>query len=147
MDKNHMLKAVFSLIPPPLSVSISPLTASTNIGKPLTFASAVAGGTLPYSYQWYLDGNPVSGATSSTWTFIPTAGGTYFIYLKVTDAKQNTVQSDIARIMVEAKPVGGSSFQIGEYTTTKPLTLYLALIAILATGFTTIKRKTTRKTK
>jgi parallel beta-helix repeat protein len=45
------------------------------------------------------------------------------------------------------KPVGGYSIQIEATITTKPLTLYLALATILVIGFTTIKRKTTRKIK
>jgi hypothetical protein len=45
------------------------------------------------------------------------------------------------------KPVGGYSFQIEGYTTAQPITPYLALIAILTIGFTTIRRKTKRKTK
>jgi hypothetical protein len=44
-------------------------------------------------------------------------------------------------------PVGGYSFSIEEYSTVKPLTPYLALVAILTVAFTAIKRKTTRKTK
>lgn len=45
------------------------------------------------------------------------------------------------------KPVGGYSLLIEGPPTTKPLTPYLALIAILTISFTAIKRKTARKTK
>jgi len=44
-------------------------------------------------------------------------------------------------IIVPAIPVGGYSFPIKAYTTTKPLTLYLALIAILTVSFTIAKRR------
>jgi len=44
-------------------------------------------------------------------------------------------------------PVGGYSLPIKGYTAEKPLTLYLALIAILAASFTMIKRKTHKRTK
>jgi len=44
-------------------------------------------------------------------------------------------------------PVGGKSIPIKTYTTEKPLTPYLALIAILATVFTMIKRKKHTRTK
>jgi outer membrane protein assembly factor BamB len=100
MDKNHVLKAVFSPIPPPLQVSISPLSASILVGQSVTFTSTVSGGYAPYAYQWYLNGAPVSGATSNIWTFTPTASGIYYVHLKVTDAKANTAQSDTARITV-----------------------------------------------
>lgn len=42
-------------------------------------------------------------------------------------------------------PVGGYSFPIEEYTTEKPLTIYLLLLAILTALFTVIKRKTPKK--
>jgi len=145
MDKNHTLKAVFSLIPPPLSVSISPLSASIIVGQSVTFTSTVSGGYTPYTYQWHLNGNPVSGATSNTWIFTPTTSGIYYVHLKVTDAKANTAQSGTARAEVAAVPVGGYSIPIKGQNTPNPLTLYLTLIAILATVFTAIRRKIPNK--
>jgi len=130
----------------PLSALISPLSASIDVGGSLTFVSTVTGGTSPYSYQWYLNGNPVSGATSSSYTFTPTASGIYYVHLKVTDATSNTTQSDAARITVATVPVGGYSFPIDTYTP-KPMIPYVALMAILTTSFIVIKCKTTRKTK
>lgn len=44
-------------------------------------------------------------------------------------------------------PVGGYSFSMEGYTATKPLTPYLALVAILTVVFTAIKSKTQRRTK
>jgi hypothetical protein len=147
MDKDHTLKAIFSPIPPPLSASIGPLSASILVGQSVTFTSTVSGGYTPYTYQWYLNGAAVSGATSNTWTFTPTTSGIYYVYLKVTDAKGNTAQSDAARIVVSTVPVGGYSIPIQTYSTAKPLTPYLILTAILTIAFTTIKRKTTKKIK
>jgi len=146
MDKNHALKAVFSLIPPPLSASISPLSASILVGQSVTFTSTASGGYTPYSFQWYLNGNPVSGATSNTWAFTPATSGIYYVHLKVTDAKANTAQSDTARIAVATVPVGGYSIPIQGYSAAKPLIPYLTLIAVLTIVFTITKRKT-RKTK
>ena len=131
--------------PPPLTVSISPTSASILVGQSVTFTSTVSGGYTPYNYQWYLNGNPVSGATSNTWTFTPTAGGIYYIYLKVTDAKDNTAQSDTARITVATVPVGGYSFPIQVHTKTEPVLHYIALIAILTAIFTKLRPKTKRK--
>ena len=148
MDNNHTLKAVFIYSPPPPSLlaSISPLSASILVGQSVTFTSTVSGGYTPYSYQWYLNGNQVSGATSSSWIFTPTTSGIYYVYLKVTDDTGNTTQSETARFTVAAVPVGGYSFPIEGYTTTKPLPFYLALIAILTASFTIMKRKH-RRTK
>jgi hypothetical protein len=146
MDKNHTLKAVFSLIPPPLSASISPLSASILVGQSVTFTSTVSGGYPPYSFQWYLNGNPVSGATSASWTFTPTASGIYYVHLKVTDAKANTAQSDTARITFPPPPpVGGYSIPIQVQTKAEPVLPYIALIAILTAIFTKLRPKTKRK--
>jgi hypothetical protein len=145
MDKNHALKAVFSLIPSPLSASISQLSASLLVGQSVTFTSTVSGGYTPYSYQWYLNGNPVSGATSASWTFTPTTSGIYYVHLKVTDAKANTAQSDTARITAATVPVGGYSIPIQVATKTEPIIPYIALIAILTMVFTTIKRARTHQ--
>jgi len=139
--------AIGPLSLPPPSVTISPLSTSILTGQSVTFTSAVSGGIAPYSFQWYLNGNPVSGATSNTWTFTPTSSGIYYIYLKVTDAESNMKQSETARITVATVPVGGYSIPIQTPTTLKPLTPYLILTAILTIAYTTIKRKTTKKTK
>jgi hypothetical protein len=85
---------------PPLTTSISPLSASINIGQSVTFDSAATGGTPPYDYQWYLNGTSASDATQSVWTFTPTATGTYDVYLNVTDASNSTAQSEIAEVTV-----------------------------------------------
>jgi len=146
INRDIILKAVFTAIPPPISVSINPLSASILVGESVTFTSTVSGGYTPYTYQWYLNDNPVSGATSDTWTFTPTTSGIFYVYLKVTDGKGNTTQSDTARITVSAMPVGGYSIPINvPTTTTKPITPYMALLAILTAIFTTIRRKTKRK--
>ena len=145
INRDIILKAVFTTIPPPLSASINPLSASILVGESVTFTSTVSGGYTPYTYQWYLNGNPVSGATSDAWTFTPTESGIFYVYLKVTDAEGNTAQSDTARITVAAVPVGGYSIPIQAPATAKPLTPYLILTAILTTIFTTIRRKTKRK--
>lgn len=147
MNANHTLRAVFLSIPPPLSVSISPLSASVSFGQSVTFTSTVSGGYTPYSYQWYLNGNPVSGATSASWIYTPTTSGIYYVYLKVTDNKGNTIQSETARITVATVPVGGYSIPIQTPTKTELITPYIALTAILTLALTAIKHKTPKKNK
>jgi len=131
----------------PLYTFMSPLSASILVSQSVTFTSSVSGGFEPYSFQWFLNGNPVSGATSNTWTFTPTSSGIYYVYLKVTDAIGNTKQSDTARITVATVPVGGYSIPIPGQVTEKLITPYLILTAFLTIAFTTIKRRTTRKPK
>lgn len=130
-----------------LTASISPMSASVLVGQPVAFTSTVSGGYTPYSYQWYLNGAPVSGATSSNWAFTPIASGIHYVYLKVTDAKGNTAQSETARITVATAPVGGYSFPMERSTKADPLTLYLTVAVVSAIIFPVIKRKVTRKTK
>jgi hypothetical protein len=131
--------------PPPLSASISPLSSSILVGQSVTFTSTVSGGYTPYAYQWYLDGAPVSEATSNTWAFTPATSGIYYVHLKVTDAKANTAQSETAHIPVAAVPVGGYSFPIHVQTKAEPIIPYIALTTILTATFIKVKRKTKRE--
>jgi len=128
-----------------LVVSISPMSASVLVGQPVAFTSTVSGGYTPYSYQWYLNGDPVSGATSNTWTFTPTTSGIYYVHLKVTDAKANTAQSDAARITTATVPVGGYSIPLKVQTKPEPVLPYIALIATLTAIFTTLKSRIKRR--
>jgi len=143
MDEDHTLEAVFtySPAPPPLSVSTSPLSKSILMGDSVTFTSTVSGGTSPYTYQWYLNGDPVSGATSSSWAFTPASSGIYYIYLKVTDANDNTVQSETARVTVGAVPVGGYSISLTKPVAKTPLIFYTMLLAIFGAVMSLIRRK------
>ncbi|MEM2971066.1 MAG: PKD domain-containing protein [Candidatus Bathyarchaeia archaeon] len=99
MDAPHTATAHYTQIQP-LTVSISPSTAKIKIGESVIFTSTVSGGVKPYSYQWYLNGTPVSGANGTSWTFTPTATGTYIVYLIVTDASANTAKSNEATVTV-----------------------------------------------
>jgi hypothetical protein len=86
------------------SVSISPTSTSLDLGQSQTFSSSVSGGTSPFTYQWYLNGTAVSGATSASWTFTPTYAGYYTIYLKVIDSVGVTSISNTASATVHAAP-------------------------------------------
>jgi len=142
---------------PGLTVSISPLNASILLGQSVTFTSTVNGGTLPYSYQWYLDGSSVSPATLNSWTYTPSDTGIHYVYLKVTDAGNSTAHSETARVVVTATPVGGYSvggYSVGGYwapfdkqTAPKPLAVNFALVIGLALFLVSIKRKTKKEGK
>ncbi len=83
-----------------LSASISPASVNMMLGGSQTFTSTVSGGVSPYTFQWYLNGSQVTGATSSTWTFTPASIGTYKIYSQVTDSYADNVQSNTATAKV-----------------------------------------------
>jgi len=127
----------------PLTVSISPLLTSITEGQFVTFTSTTAGGYPPYTYQWYLNNAPVLNATSEIWIFTPTEAGIYYVYLKVTDSRNNTVQSNVARITVTPITVGGHIFPVKPaqaQTSAKPLAPYMTLMVILIVSITS-KRK------
>ena len=129
----------------PLSVSISPLDSSILPGQTVTFTSTVSGGTPPYGYRWYLDGVPISGATSDSWAFQPLTAEVYYVYLRVTDARDNTAQSGVSRVEVHSVPVGGYTVSFEKHANAEPLTPSFALTILLATFFVAVKRRTARK--
>lgn len=86
-----------------IMVSIYPLSVSMFTGQSVTFTSTISGGYPPYTYQWYLNDVPVSGATSATWTFTPTTVGTYKLYLKIRDIKGYFSFSEFIQIKVKTK--------------------------------------------
>ncbi|MGD0496118.1 MAG: hypothetical protein ABSB28_08760, partial [Candidatus Bathyarchaeia archaeon] len=141
MNMNHTLKAIFSLAPPPPTVTISPPDSTITLGKSVFFTSSVSGGTAPYSYQWYLNGAPVSGATAVSWTFFPTSTGMNFVYLKVTDANNNTAYSNNAKVTVFTAPVGGYSVSLAKHATLIQMASYTALIGLFAAAIIVVKRK------
>jgi hypothetical protein len=143
MNNNYVIKAFFKSAPTPPTVSINPMSVSIIVGQQVTFASTVTGGTTPYKYQWYLGSSPVSGVASDTWTFTPTATGTYYVFLKVTDANNNTAQSEAARIVVSSVPVGGYSISLTKQTPVLQLqtSIYTALIILFGAVLSLTKRK------
>ena len=140
MNAPYKAEAHYSIISPS-SVTISPASASVNVGQPVHFTSSITGGTSPYTYQWYLDTTPVAGATSDTWTFTPTANGIYYVHLRVTDANNNTAQSATSRITAIQPPTGGYSISLAKQTPTSHLVAYGALIALFGATLSLKKRK------
>jgi hypothetical protein len=104
-------------VDPVPTVRITPTSASMNVGMSFTFKSSVSGGTSPYSYQWYLNGAPVSGATYSTWNFSEPVG-LYTVYLNVTDnvgvrAKSNAVSVRVTAAFTVAIAPSSATITIG----------------------------------
>jgi outer membrane protein assembly factor BamB len=96
---------------PPLSVKVSPTTATIDLGKSQLFNSTVSAGTpftnrtrYPYSYiyKWYL--NNTLEATSQSWNYTPTAAGNYILTLSITDAAQATANSKKIPVYVRNAP-------------------------------------------
>jgi len=138
MNQPHAATAHYT---PPITVHISPPSATIYLGSSVPFTSTVAGGTPSYSYQWYMNNNPIAGATSSSWISTPMASGTYFVYLIVTDANHVTGQSETARITVSALPVGGYSISLTKQNSPSHIAAYTALIALFGAILSLAKRK------
>jgi outer membrane protein assembly factor BamB len=103
----------------PVSVSISPSSVYMDVYQSKTFTSSVSAGVSPYSYQWYFNSAPVSGATGTSWTFTPTSSGSYTVYLKVTDALGAFATSNTVLITVNVVPSvtvspGSATFDVGQ---------------------------------
>ena len=72
-------------------VSIRPALWTMDVGQSQAFTATATGGSGTYtSYQWYVNGATQSGATSSTFTYAPTAQGTSSITVTVTDSLDAT---------------------------------------------------------
>jgi hypothetical protein len=97
------------------SVSITPLHASIDLGESVEFTSTVTGDVIPSEYQWFLNGTAFAGATSTSWTFTPSANGVYSIYLmaylSVTNSTGNETQTEAqsrhALVMVGSQSLTG----------------------------------------
>jgi hypothetical protein len=141
MTAQHTAKAYYKLA---LSVTITPPSASIDPSQSLTFTAAPSGGAAGYTYQWYLNGNSVSGATSSTWTFTPTSSGYYQVYVIVTDSGSATVQSSIAPVSVSgggSTPEGGFSVPFTPAGVGNILAFYAMFLALFAVAISLIRRK------
>ena len=86
------------------AVSISSSQNPTDVGNTVTFTASGSGGTGSYSYQWYLNGAAVSGATSSTYVTSFSSPGTESVYVILTDGIGNTAQSPTLNETVNADP-------------------------------------------
>jgi len=142
MNMDHTLRAYFTAIPPPLSVSITPMSGSIRVGYSLPFTSSPSGGTPPYSYQWYLDGSPVQGATSDSWLWTVTHASVHYVYVKVTDSEGHTASSALAVISVSnGEAVGGYSVSFARQLPVVGFAAYFAVVAFAALGFCLVRRK------
>jgi hypothetical protein len=124
-----------------LSVSISPIFREIYLGQSTIFSANATGGVPSYTYQWYVNGSLVPGATSSTLQLTPNATGTYLVYVRVTDSQANTAQSATARLTVVTPPIGGHSVSIARQFPTSQIAMYAALVSLLAAGLSLRKRK------
>jgi hypothetical protein len=125
----------------PLTASITPLSTMIHTGQSVTFSSTVTGGSLPYSYQWYINDHPFPNATIWNWTFTPSSSGVYYVYLRITDTGNTTAQSQTARVDVISTPVGGISISHEKPLPIASIATYIALVGLFGAVLSFTKRK------
>ena len=94
---------IASVTVPSISVNVWPASAVMNVAQSQMFNSTVLWGTAPYSYQWYLNDVPLSGATNSTWAFTPKSAGPYTVYVNVTDSDGTQATSNTAYVQANVQ--------------------------------------------
>lgn len=85
------------------SVTITSSQNPTDLGNSVTFTANPSGGSGSYSYQWYIGGTLVSGATSSSFQHTFSSTGTFNVSVQVTDGTGNQANSSLSEI-VNADP-------------------------------------------
>ncbi len=92
--------------PSTLSAGASVNRSTTDVGQPLSFACAGAGGFSPYSYAWaFGDGNLGSGATTS---YTYTTTGTMVATCTATDFVLSSANAGGLSIVVSADPTAAA---------------------------------------
>lgn len=89
-------------------VNISPASFSTGLpdttavtaGQTMTLTVVVTGGSEPYSYQWYKNGNAISGATGASYVKAAAATGDSGTYKVVVQDDYSNIISDSTVVTV-----------------------------------------------
>lgn len=82
-------------------IIIQPLSQVINSGDNVSFLVAVAGGTSPYSYQWYFNNTLIVGATNAIYNITGATSGNAGNYkCVITDANGQTLTSQNATLTV-----------------------------------------------
>ncbi|AXC12578.1 Beta-galactosidase [Acidisarcina polymorpha] len=104
-------------VPPP-AITTQPASQSVNVGASATF-SVVAGGTGPFTYQWYMNGNAITGAYSSSYTTpatVSSENGALYSVVVIGPTKE-TVTSNAATLTLSAPPSDVIAIAAGATTT------------------------------
>ncbi len=86
------------------TVSVSPTSATLDVGQSQSFTANASGGSGTYTlYEWYVNGTIKSAQNNSTFSFSPASAGLYSITAIVTDSSGATSsQSTVATVTVNS---------------------------------------------
>lgn len=88
----------------PLTAEVTPTEQHAFINETLTFNVAINGGVLPYSIQWYANGQALNGQTQPTLQITSDTEGTIDIFCRVTDSQDTTVDSNTVTATFTSAP-------------------------------------------
>jgi hypothetical protein len=74
------------------SVTITPSSATIDVGQSVTFTATVSPPSSSYTYQWYLNNNKV-GSNLTSYYFAPSQSGSYSIRVNVTNGTESSNNS------------------------------------------------------
>jgi hypothetical protein len=96
----------------PLAITNQPSSATTDVGKTISFTVGVSGGKAPYTYTWQLDGgngwydapnsDKYAGQGTNVLRYTSNYGSTYRVRCVITDSLGNSVTSNAATATVIA---------------------------------------------
>jgi len=96
----YNLGSAWPAAPPYIATQPGP-AATVNLGGSASFSVTATGTTVPLSYQWYVSGQPVAGATNRTLAVFPVPATNVSYYVVVSNAG-GSVTSSVAPLTVTA---------------------------------------------
>ena len=111
--------------PAPLTVLINLPSTTIQTFKTTTLTINVAGGVPPYTYQWYSNGSPISGASSANFIFTSQVPGKFGISIRVTDSKGYTTTTspsfiEVCGILIDGNPIDWTTLGLKPVGTDAP---------------------------
>jgi glucose/arabinose dehydrogenase len=106
------------------SISQQPQNLTVNVGQTATFSVTVSG-TTPFTYQWRRNGTSITGATSSSYSFVAQASDNGAQFTVVVTNSVGTATSNVATLTVNStgttpptasitQPLAGATFSGGD---------------------------------